>query len=120
MSSLPSVTIRPLHVDRKKPRFTPGPYHVSGSGPRMRSIKSAGGRTVAYLLFSERRASESEATARLMAAAPDLLLELQSLIIGCPCGNHAEGIERIGRSRRIRACERCASALATIAKAEEH
>ena len=120
MSTLPSQTIRLLHMDRKKPKCTPGPYHVSGSGPRMRSIKSAGGRTVAYVLFSARRESECEATARLMAAAPDLLLELRSLVVGCPCGNHAEGIERIRRSKRTHACERCASALAAIAKAEGH
>src|SRR5438874_8851388 len=78
MSALPAVAIRPLQVDRKKPRFTPGPYHVSGSGPKMRSIKSAEGRTIAYVLFSQRRESECESTARLMAAAPDLLLELRS------------------------------------------
>jgi len=108
------------HLDRKKPRFTPGPYHVSGSGPKMRSIKSAGGRTLAYVLFSQRRGSECEATARVMAAAPDLLVELRSLILTCPCGNHFDGIERIRRSKRTRACERCASALAAIAKAEGH
>jgi len=118
MSSLPSVTIRPLHVDRKKPRFTPGPYHVSGSGPRMRSLKSAGGRTLAYVLFSAKRYSECEATAQLLAAAPDLLLALRSLVVGCACGNHSHGIEPIRRSQRTRACERCASALAAIAKAE--
>src|SRR5438094_211982 len=111
MSALPAVAIRPLQVDRKKPRFTPGPYHVSGSGPKMRSIKSAGGRTIAYVLFSQRRESECESTARLMAAAPDLLLELRSLVVACPCGNHSEGIERTRRSKRTRACERCASAL---------
>ena len=118
MSALPSLTIRPLHLNRKKPRFTPGPYHVSGSGPRMRSIKSAGGRTIAYVLRSARRESECEATARLLAGAPDLLLELRSLVVGCACGNHAEGIERIGRSKRTRACERCASALAAIVNVE--
>ena len=86
----------------------------------MRSVKSAGGRTIAYVLFSERREAECEATAQLLAAAPDLLLELRSLIVGCPCGNHLEGIERIRRTKRTRACERCASALAAIAKAEGH
>src|SRR3954454_11589800 len=116
MSTLPSLPIRRFHLDRKKPRFTPGPYHVSGSGPRMRSIKSAGGRTIAYVLLSARRESECEATARLMAAAPDLLFELRSMVVDCPCGNHLEGIERIRRSKLTRACERCASALATIAK----
>jgi hypothetical protein len=120
MSTLRSLAIRPVHTDRKKPRCTPGPYHVSGSGPRMRSIKSAGGRTLAYVLFSAKRYSECEATARLMAAAPDLLLELRSLVVGCACGNHAEGIEQIRRSQRARVCERCASALAAIAKAEGH
>jgi hypothetical protein len=84
----------------------------------MRSIKSAGGRTLAYVLFSAKRHSECEATARLMAAAPDLLLELRSLVAFCACGNHSEGIEPIRRSQRTRACERCASALAAIAKAE--
>jgi hypothetical protein len=118
MSALPSLAIRRLHLDRKKPRFTPGPYHVSGSGPRMRSIKSAGGRTLAYVLFSARRASECEGTARLMAGAPDLLLELRSMVAGCPCGNYLEGVERIPRSKRTRACERCASALAVIVKVE--
>ena len=120
MSALPSLAMRRLHLDRKKPRFTPGPYHVSGSGPRMRSVKSAGERTLAYVLFSAKRASECEATARLLAAAPDLLDELRWLVIGCPCGNHAEGLERIRRAKRARACERCASALAAIAKAEGH
>jgi hypothetical protein len=86
----------------------------------MRSIKSAGGRTLAYVLFSAKRHSECEATARLMAAAPDLLLELRSLVVGCACGNHAEGIKRIRRSERTRACERCASALAALATAEGH
>jgi hypothetical protein len=118
MSTLRSLVIRPVHIHRKKPGCTPGPYHVSGSGPRMRSIKSAGGRTLAYVLLSAKRHAESEATARLMAAAPDLLLQLRSLVDGCACGNHAEGIERIRRSQRTRTCERCASALATIAKAE--
>jgi|SRR5690242_7826696 hypothetical protein len=120
MSTLPSLTIPPLHLDRNKPRFTPGPYHVSGSGPRIRSIKPAGGRTIAYVLFSERRESECEATARLLAAAPDLLLELRSLVLDCPCGNHGEGIKRIHRAKRTPACERCASALAAISKAEGH
>src|SRR5690349_9895950 len=120
MSTLQSLAFRPVHIHWKKPRFTPGPYHVSGSGPRMRSIKSAGGRTLAYVLFSAKRYSECEATARLVAAAPDLLLELRSLVAGCVCGNHSEGIERIRRSKRTRACERCASALAAIAKAEGH
>src|SRR5947209_14818350 len=105
MSALRSLMIRPLHVDRKKPRFAPGPYHVSGSGPRMRSIKSAGGRTVAYVLFSARRESECDSTARLIAAAPDLLLELRSIVVGCPCGSHAEGIEPTRRSKRTPACE---------------
>ena len=118
MSTLRSLTIRPMHLYRQKPRFTPGPYHVTGSGSKMRSIKSAGGRTVAYVLFSAARESECDATARLLAAAPDLLLELRSLLVACPCGHHAEGIERTGRSKRTRACERCASALAAIAKAE--
>jgi hypothetical protein len=86
----------------------------------MRSIKSAGARTVAYVLFSERREAECEATARLMAAAPDLLLELRSLVGDCPCGNHSEEIERIRRSKRTHACERCASAVAAIAKVEGH
>jgi hypothetical protein len=120
MSVLRLLAIRPVHTRRKKPGCTPGPYHVSGSGPKMRSLKSAGGRTLAYVLFSAKRESECEATARLMAAAPDLLLELQSLVITCPCGNHAEGIKRIRRSQRTRACERCAAALAAIAKAEGH
>jgi hypothetical protein len=120
MSALRSSVIRPVHIHRKTAGFTPGPYHVSGSGPRLRSIKSAGGRTLAYVLFSAQRQSECEATARLMAAAPDLLLELQSLVVGCACGNHAEGIERIRRSQRARACERCAAALAAIAQAEGH
>ena len=120
MSTLRWLAIRPVHIDRKKPGCTPGPYHVSGSGPRMRSLKSAGGRTIAYVLYSAKRMSECEATARLMAAAPDLLLALRSLVVGCPCGNHSEGIERIRRSHRTRACERCASALAAIAKAEGH
>lgn len=87
MNTFPSLAIRPLHIHRKKPRFTPGPYHILGSGPKMRSIKSAGGRTLAYVLFSAKRYSECEATARLMAAAPDLLLELRSLVVGCVCGN---------------------------------
>jgi hypothetical protein len=118
MSTLRSLAIRPVHIHRKKPRCTPGPYHVSGSGPRMRSIKSAGGRTLAYVLFSAKRHAECEATARLMAAAPDLLLELRSLVAGCACGNHPEGIERTRRPQRARACEQCASAVAAIAKAE--
>lgn len=120
MSTFPSLTIRPVHVDRTKPSFTPGPYHVSGSGPKLRSIKSSGGRTVAYVLFSEKRESESDATAQLLAAAPDLLFELRSLLVGCPCGNHSRGIERNRRSKLPRSCERCASALAAIAKAEGH
>ena len=120
MSTLRSLVTRPVHIDRKKPGGTPGPYHVSGSGPRMRSLKSAGGRTLAYVLFSAKRASECEATARLMAAAPDLLLELRSVVVACACGNHSEGIERMRRSKRTCACERSASALAAIAKAEGH
>src|SRR4051812_49400006 len=86
MSTLSSLPIRPRHVHRDASRFTPGPYHVSGSGPRLRSIKSAGRRTVAHVLFSERHASECDATAQLLAAAPDLLLELRTLVVACPCG----------------------------------
>ena len=118
MSALPSFTIRPVRVDRKKPKFTPGPYHVVGSGPKLRSLKSAGGRTIAYVLFSGKRELESEATAELLAAAPDLLFELRSLVVACPCGHHVQGLERIRRSKVTRACDRCASALAAIAKAE--
>lgn len=120
MSTLRSTTIRPKPLGRQKASFTPGPYHVAGTGPKMRSIKSAGGRTIAYVLFSESRASESEATARLIAAAPDLLLELQALIIACPCGRHAGAIEPAHRSKRTRACERCALALAAVTKPEGH
>ncbi len=120
MSTLGALTIRPVPRNRTKPRFTPGPYHVAGSGPRMRSIKSAGGRTIAYVLFSERRQPECEATARLMAAAPDLLVELRSLVAGCACGHRVEESERIRRSKRTRGCERCAAALAAIAKGEGH
>lgn len=60
------------------------------------------------------------ATAPLIAAASDLLLELRSLVAGSPSGKHSEGIERIRRSKLARACERCASALALIAKVEGH
>ena len=118
MSTLASVPIRPRHAHREAARFTPGPYHVSGSGPRTRSIKSAGGRTVAHVLFSERHASECEATAGLLATAPDLLLELRSLVVACPCGQHTHGIDRVRRSKPLPACPRCAAALAIIAKAE--
>lgn len=118
MSALPFSTIRRLPVDRKRPRFTPGPYHVAGSGPKLRSIKSASGRTIAYVLFSERRASECEATARLLAAAPDLVLEVRSLLVACPCGQHTQGIERMGRAKRAYGCERCAAAVAALAKVE--
>jgi hypothetical protein len=117
MSTLPSLSIRPRHVHRQVCRFTPGPYHVSGSGARVRSLKSAGGRTIAHVLFSVRHESECEATAQLLAAAPDLLLELRSLVVGCPCGQHAQGIDR-HRKNATHACSRCASALAVIAKAE--
>ena len=104
--------------ERKKRQPIPGPYHISGSGPRIRSIKTAGGRTIAHVLLSERRQAECEATAKLLAAAPDLLVELHSLLVDCPCGNHAEGFTTLRRSKRARACERCASAVAAIAKAE--
>lgn len=106
-----------VHGTDMKPKFTSGPYHVSGSGPRMRSIKSAGGRTIAQVLFSEKRERECEATARLLAAAPDLLLQLRLLLIACPCGQHWDGIEFDGGNERY-GCERCASALSAIAKAE--
>ena len=119
MTTLSSFTIRSKPVDRKRARFTPGPYHVAGSGPKLRSLKSVGGRTIAYVLFSTRRASECEATARLLSAAPDLLIELRSLLVACPCGFHAEGIEW-PRSKRTRTCERCASAVAAIARVEGH
>ncbi len=118
MSTLASLPIRPRHAHRELARYTPGPYHVSGSGPRVRSIKSAGGRTVAHVLFSARHASECEATAHLFAAAPDLLIELRTLVVACPCGQHAHGIDRVRRSNPAHACTRCASALAAIAKAE--
>lgn len=118
MSTLPSSSIRPFRLTRNQSKFTPGPYHVSGSGPRMRSIKSSGGRTIAHVLFSERRERESEATARLMAAAPDLLLELRTLVLACPCDKHAPGREVSRRSQLNRCCDRCAAALAAIAKAE--
>src|SRR3954466_15485522 len=104
MSTLAFVPIRPRHAHCEAARFTPGPYHVSGSGPRIRGIKSAGGRTVAHVLFSERHASECEATAGLLAAAPDLLLELRSLIVACPCGQHTRGIDRPRRSTPADAC----------------
>ena len=95
-----------VHNRGKKPKFTPGPYHVSGSGPRIRSIKTAGGRTIAHVLFSERRETECDATAKLLAAAPDLLFELRSFVSGCACGNGKTG------------CERCAFARNAITKAE--
>src|SRR5436305_4873699 len=113
MSTLASLPIRPRHAHREPTRYTPGPYHLSGSGPRERSIKSAGGRTVARVLFSARHASECEATAQLLAAAPDLLQELCGLVVGCPCGQHTQGIDRPRRSSPAHACSRCASALAT-------
>jgi len=120
MSTLASLSIRPRHVHRPVCRFTPGPYHVSGSGPRVRSLKSAGGRTIAHVLFSARHESECEATAQLLAVAPDLLLELRSLVVACPCGQHAQGVDRPHRKNATHACPRCASALAVIAKAEGH
>ena len=92
MSTLRSLPIRPRHAHREASRFTPGPYHVSGSGPRVRSLKAAGGRTIAHVLFSARHEAESEATAHLLAAAPDLLLEVRTLVIGCPCGQHATAL----------------------------
>ena len=106
MSTLPWLTIRRPQMDRKRPRFTPGPYHVAGSGPKLRSLKSAGGRSIAYVLFSERRASECEGTARLLAAAPDLLCELRTYVNDCGCGRKKLG------------CERCLTARNAIAKAE--
>ena len=118
MSTLASLPIRPRHAHRESSRYTPGPYHVSGSGPRVRSVKSAGGRTIAHVLFSARHESECEATAHLFAAAPDLLVELRSLVVACPCGQHTQGVDRPRRSRPAPACSRCASALETIAKAE--
>ena len=118
MSTLPALIHRPVRLNKNKPKFTPGPYHVSGSGPRLRSIKSAGGRTIAHVLFSERRESECLGTARLLAAAPDLLVELRSLLRDCPCGQHVQEIEWKRRAKLRRPCERCASAVAAIAKAE--
>src|SRR5436305_11007106 len=99
MSTLASLPIRPRHAHREPTRFTPGPYHVSGSGPRVRSLKSAGGRTIAHVLFSARHESECEATAQLLAAAPDLLLELRALVVACPCGQHEQGIDRPRRRK---------------------
>jgi hypothetical protein len=58
------------------------------------------------VLFSERRAGECEATAKLLAAAPDLLFEVRSFVSECVCGG--------GRGK----CERCFSAQAAIARAE--
>jgi hypothetical protein len=84
----------------------------------MRSIKSAGGRTVAYVLFSERREAECQATARLLAAAPDLLAEVQSFVIDCPCGNHAKRVGRTNASRSNNACDRCASGLSVMRRVE--
>jgi hypothetical protein len=107
-----------VHGKQKKPRFTPGPYHVSRWGPRMRSIKAAGGRTVAHVLFSAKRESECEATARLLAAAPDLLLELQLFVSACACGNNSDQVERADVPRPDGTCARCASALTAIAKVE--
>src|SRR5947208_14902128 len=104
MTTLASLTIGPMHVHRETLRFAPGPYHVAGSGPKLRSIKSAGGRTVAHVLFSARLASECEATAHSLAAAPDLLVELRTLVAACPCGRHAQGIGRLRRSKPIQGC----------------
>jgi len=118
MSTLPSVPMRPRHIHRESLRFTPGPYHVSGSGPRVRRLKSAGGRTIAHVLFSARHESECEATAQLLAAAPDLLVALRTLVVACPCGQHAQGIDRPRCMKVTQACSRCESALAVIAKAE--
>ena len=107
MSLSQFFTIRSRVQNRgKKPKFTPGPYHVSGSGPRIRSIKTAGGRTIAHVLFSERRETECDATAKLLAAAPDLLFELRCFVSACACGNGKIG------------CERCTSARDVITKAE--
>lgn len=46
MSTLASLPIPRGHLHREASRFTPGPYHVSAAGARVRSIKSAGGRTI--------------------------------------------------------------------------
>ena len=119
MSDSPSLTTGGrVPYREKKPRFTPGPYHVSGSGPRMHSIKSAGGRTLAYVLFSPKREPECEATARLLAAAPDLLLELRSLVSRCPCLNYRAAVNRTDHSKVRNACVHCDSARAAIAKLE--
>ncbi len=118
MSMLASVTSRPRHVHREGSRFTPGPYHVSGSGPRVRSLKSAGGRTIAHVLFSARHESECEATAQLLATAPDILSELRTLVVACPCGQNLHGMDRVRRAKPIQGCSRCASALTAIARAE--
>lgn len=107
-----------VHGKQKKARFTPGPYHASGSGPSWRSIKAAGGRTVAHVLFSAKRESECEATARLLAAAPDLLLELRSFVSACACRNNSDQVEREDFPGPNATCARCASAWTAIAKVE--
>jgi hypothetical protein len=106
MSLTPYFALRArVHGKRKKPSYAPGPYHVAGNGPRIRSIKNAGGRTIAHVLFSERRAGECQATAKLLAAAPELLFELRSFVRECGCGGKGK-------------CERCFAAQAAITKAE--
>ena len=53
-----------------------------------------------------------EETARLIAAAPDLLREVRMLVIQCPCGSHADEIKTKS------GCHRCRSAVCAIANTE--
>jgi len=56
----------------------------------------------------------SAANARLMAVAPEMLLELRLYAIGCSCAQHRDGI----RIPQVKNCIRCRPACRVIAKAE--
>jgi hypothetical protein len=97
---------------------TPGPLtvvkyeHAVGPSHGVKTV-SPGGSAGTWVATMHPRSGpeESEANARLIAAAPDLLRELRMLVLQCSCGSHPDG-EIAG------ACGRCAAAIDAINKAE--
>ncbi len=69
-----------------------------------------GGTRVAQVVGIGRE--QAEERAKLVVQAPNLLKELRLMVIQCPCGTHADGIDF------NRPCPRCAMALEVIEKAQ--
>lgn len=71
----------------KKPKFTPGPWHVDKS-----HLWSSDGKVILVLSEPE-KGEEGEANAKLIAASPDLLYACQALKEAYDLGEESGGVD---------------------------